>query len=105
VAANPAAVAARPHVILLDEPAAGLAATESRVLGERIAAIPARFGCAVLLIEHDIELVRAAATSVVVLDFGRVIAAGEPAAVLSDPAVIVAYLGGATIEEAQAVAA
>jgi branched-chain amino acid transport system permease protein len=89
-----AVIAARPQIALLDEPAAGLSSTESHILAERIAAIPARFGCAVLLIEHDLELVRAAASMVVVLDFGRVIAAGPPAAVLRDPAVVAAYLGG-----------
>lgn len=96
-----AVVAARPRIALLDEPAAGLSSAESHVLAERIATIPARFGCAVLLIEHDLELVRAAASSVVVLDFGRVIAAGPPETALQAPAVVSAYLG---IEAAEPVA-
>jgi branched-chain amino acid transport system permease protein len=91
-----AVVAARPLVALLDEPAAGLAHAESQRLGERIAAIPHAFGCAVLLVEHDLALVRAACTSMVVLDFGQVIAAGPPEQILADPMVIAAYLGAET---------
>ncbi|HEY4095485.1 MAG TPA: ATP-binding cassette domain-containing protein [Baekduia sp.] len=88
-----AAVAARPAVVLLDEPAAGLAAAESMRLAEQIAATPARFGPAVLLVEHDMELVQAACTEMTVLDFGEVIAAGEPREVLADTKVAKAYLG------------
>jgi branched-chain amino acid transport system permease protein len=88
-----AAVAARPAVVLLDEPAAGLPAAESARLAQRIAEIPYRFGSSVLLVEHDMELVAAAASEVVVLDFGKVIAAGPPAEVLNQEKVISAYLG------------
>jgi branched-chain amino acid transport system permease protein len=88
-----AAVAARPQVVLLDEPAAGLPGEESARLGQTIAQVPARFGTSVLLIEHDMDMVARAATDAVVLDFGRVIAAGAPEDVLSDKAVIEAYLG------------
>jgi branched-chain amino acid transport system permease protein len=88
------AVAARPRLLLLDEPAAGLSSGQSRQLGERIAAIPRRFGCAIVLIEHDMELVRAACDSVTVLDFGRIIASGSPGDVLGRPEVAAAYLGG-----------
>ncbi|GGS32709.1 branched-chain amino acid ABC transporter ATP-binding protein/permease [Actinokineospora fastidiosa] len=87
--------AGRPPVLLLDEPAAGHSASETRLLQQRLAEIPERFGSAVLLVEHDIELVRSTCDIVVVLDFGRVIAAGPPERVLSDPAVISAYLGTA----------
>ena len=55
--------------------------------------LPALFGCAVLLIEHDMGFVRAASNSATVLDGGRVIATGATAAVLDDPRVIAAYLG------------
>jgi branched-chain amino acid transport system permease protein len=94
-------VAARPPVILLDEPAAGVSYDEALRLGERIAAIPATFGSAVLLIEHDMDLVRSACSQITVFDFGRVIANGRPDMVLSMPIVQKAYMG---IEFEEAVA-
>ncbi len=84
---------ARPNILLLDEPAAGLDAVESRQLGRRLAEIPTAYGCGVLLIEHDVEMVAAISDRVTVLDFGRIIASGPPAQVLADPAVRTAYLG------------
>ncbi len=87
------AVASRAPVILLDEPAAGVSYDEALKLGERIAAIPETFGSAVLLIEHDMDLVRRACTAITVFDFGRVIAAGAPAVVLDMPVVQKAYMG------------
>jgi branched-chain amino acid transport system permease protein len=86
-------VAARPAVVLLDEPAAGQSYDETLRLGRRIAEIPKLFGSAVLLIEHDMDLVRSACTQVTVLDFGRVIASGPPAQVLEQKVVRKAYLG------------
>ena len=86
-------IAARPKVILLDEPAAGLSHEESLLLASRIALIPERYGVSVLLVEHDMDLVRMVCSSAVVLDFGKVIAAGPTASVLSDPRVIKAYIG------------
>ena len=86
-------VAARPAVVLLDEPAAGQSHEESVRLGQRIAQIPKLFGSAVLLVEHDMDLVRAVCSEVTVLDFGRVIASGPPARVLDQGAVKKAYLG------------
>ena len=94
-------VAARPKVVLLDEPAAGQSYDETIKLGKHIAEIPKLFGCAVLLVEHDMDLVRAACSEITVLDFGQVIAAGPPAVVLEDPRVRKAYLG---IEEGNAAA-
>jgi branched-chain amino acid transport system permease protein len=94
-------VAARPKVVLLDEPAAGQSYDETIKLGKHIAEIPKLFGCAVLLVEHDMDLVRAACSEITVLDFGRVIAAGPPAVVLEDARVRKAYLG---IEEGNAAA-
>ncbi|MFC4464519.1 ATP-binding cassette domain-containing protein [Streptomyces xiangluensis] len=88
-----ATLASRPSVVLLDEPAAGLSAQESARLGIGITAIPERFGCAVLLVEHDIELVATCCDEATALDFGQVIAHGTPAEVLADPAVARAYLG------------
>lgn len=86
-------VAARPVVVLLDEPAAGQSFEESLRLGEKIRQIPERFGSAVLLVEHDMDLVRTACTRVTVLDFGEVIASGTPGEVLELGAVKKAYLG------------
>jgi branched-chain amino acid transport system permease protein len=86
-------IAAGPKVVLLDEPAAGLSHEESLLLASRIALIPERYGISVLLVEHDMDLVRMVCNTAVVLDFGKVIASGPTAAVLSDPAVIKAYIG------------
>ncbi|MGN6304635.1 MAG: branched-chain amino acid ABC transporter ATP-binding protein/permease [Mesorhizobium sp.] len=86
-------IAARPAVVLLDEPAAGQSHEESVRLGQRIAQIPKLFGSAVLLVEHDMDLVRSVCSEVTVLDFGKVIASGPPAKVLGEPAVKKAYLG------------
>ena len=90
-----AAVAARPRLLLLDEPGAGLSSGQSRQLGGRIAMIPQRFGCAIMLIEHDMELVRSCCSTVMVLDFGRIIASGSPGDVFGRPEVAAAYLGTA----------
>ncbi|WUI03606.1 ATP-binding cassette domain-containing protein [Spirillospora sp. NBC_00431] len=92
-----AAVAARPKVALLDEPAAGQSAAESLALGARLTAVPETFGVSILLVEHDMELVQAVCEQVTVLDFGNVIASGPTAEVLEDPAVRAAYLGAADV--------
>ncbi|MGW0484857.1 ABC transporter permease subunit [Nonomuraea sp. NPDC003214] len=92
-----AAVAARPRVALLDEPAAGQSAAESLKLGACLVEAPRRFGVSILLVEHDMELVRAACQEVTVLDFGHVIASGPTGDVLEDPAVMAAYLGAADV--------
>jgi branched-chain amino acid transport system ATP-binding protein len=86
------ALAARPKLLLLDEPAAGLSADETRRLSAAIRSIADR-GTTVLLIEHDMQLVMNTADTVTVLDFGRKIAEGAPAAVRENPAVVAAYLG------------
>ena len=87
------ALVSAPTLLLIDEPAAGLDVAQSIELAERVRRLPARFGCAVLLIEHDMRFVRAAANRATVLDAGRVIAGGATAAVLEHPRVVAAYLG------------
>ncbi|NRQ31147.1 branched-chain amino acid ABC transporter ATP-binding protein/permease [Nonomuraea sp. NN258] len=87
------ALLARPAVAVLDEPAAGLGHAESERLGAWLREVPARHGTSVLLIEHDLDLVRAACSRVTVLDFGRVIAEGPPAEVFAEAGVLRAYLG------------
>jgi branched-chain amino acid transport system ATP-binding protein len=97
------ALAARPRLLLLDEPAGGLGADDIAELAELIRQLPGRDTdpCAVLLVEHHMDLVMAVCDEIVVLDFGRVIATGSPAEVRENPLVAEAYLGG-TVDEAAA---
>ncbi|QIM16248.1 branched-chain amino acid ABC transporter ATP-binding protein/permease [Leucobacter insecticola] len=92
-----AAVLSGPKVLILDEPAAGLSHDEHLQFGQRLSRIPSRFDTAIVIIEHDLDLVRTVCTEITVLDFGRVLAQGPQQEVLDDPAVIAAYMGDAEI--------
>jgi ABC-type branched-subunit amino acid transport system ATPase component len=87
------ALVARPRVLCLDEPAAGLDTHESMRLGRQLRQI-VDAGTPILLIDHDMNLVLEVSDHVVVLEFGQVIASGPPERVRRDPRVVAAYLGG-----------
>jgi branched-chain amino acid transport system ATP-binding protein len=87
------ALATDPGLLALDEPAAGMNATETRALRDLLERIRAD-GVTLLLIEHDVQLVMGLCDRVAVLDYGRKIAEGPPAEVRRNPAVVQAYLGG-----------
>jgi branched-chain amino acid transport system ATP-binding protein len=91
------ALVAEPKLLLLDEPASGLSTDETVELADLVRRL--RADMAVMLVEHHVDLVMSVCDSVVVLDFGKVIATGPPDTVRSDPAVVEAYLG-ATVGDA-----
>lgn len=92
------ALAMQPKLLLLDEPVAGLNSSESRDLADWVVAAKERLGLTVVMIEHDMALVRRYADRVLVLDFGEVICCEPPEQAISDPRVIRAYLGGSDEE-------
>ncbi|WP_287879995.1 ABC transporter ATP-binding protein [Aquitalea sp.] len=87
------ALAARPRLLLLDEPMAGMNREEKREMSQFIREVNQVFGTTIVLIEHDIGVVMELSDHVVVLDYGRKIGDGEPEAVRALPEVIAAYLG------------
>lgn len=87
------ALATRPRLLLLDEPAAGMNPTEKRELMTLIRFVQERFGLAILLVEHDMKVVMGICQRIVVLEYGRKIAEGTPEHIQKDERVIAAYLG------------
>jgi branched-chain amino acid transport system ATP-binding protein len=88
-----AVVAHRPRVVLLDEPSSGIAQREAEALAPVLRSVRNELDCALVVIEHDMVLLRSVVDRVVALDQGSVVAEGEPAYVLDHPAVVASYLG------------
>jgi branched-chain amino acid transport system ATP-binding protein len=96
------ALAMKPRLLLLDEPAAGLDAPETSRLAELLHEVREKFHVSMLLVDHDMSLVMRVCDYVYVLDFGKVLAKGRPSAIRDDPKVIAAYLGEETRQPAKA---
>ncbi len=90
------ALAMHPRFVLLDEPAAGMSDAECDHLMRSIAQIPQRYGCGVLVIDHNMRFTMGVCNRIHVLDFGRTLVRGTPAEVQAHPAVLASYLGSNT---------
>ncbi|MEY2423135.1 MAG: hypothetical protein QOI95_3202 [Acidimicrobiaceae bacterium] len=88
------AIAHDPTVLLLDEPSSGIAQRETEALGPLLKRIQREAGCALLIIEHDMPLIRSISDQIIALDLGAVVTQGTPDEVLSNPHVVSSYLGG-----------
>jgi branched-chain amino acid transport system ATP-binding protein len=88
------ALATDPDILLLDEPSSGMGPEESHELGERLITLRRELGLTMLLIEHHVPLVTSVCDYVYVLNFGRLLAEGEPSVIQTHPEVVAAYLGG-----------
>jgi branched-chain amino acid transport system permease protein len=88
-----AGVASKPKLLMLDEPAAGLDHEPHIAFGERLRQVPTKYGVTLLIIEHDLDLVRSVTTELTVLNFGEVLASGSQDSVLNNPEVLKAYMG------------
>ncbi len=97
------ALAREPDFLLLDEPAAGLNELESDRLLQTLASIPARRGCGILIVDHDMRLIMRLCHRLHVLNYGKTIGQGTPEEIRQNPAVIEAYLG--SVQESQHVSA
>lgn len=91
------ALASNPKLLLLDEPAAGMNPQETDELMNLISFIRKEFNLTILLIEHDMKLVMGICERLMVLDYGRVIASGNPDEIKANPQVIKAYLGSEAV--------
>ncbi len=92
------ALAVNPQFLLLDEPAAGLAAAEAEELRKLIVDIRSKYDCGILVIEHNMALVMNLCERIHVLDSGKTLAAGTPAEIRANAGVRRAYLGGETLQ-------
>ena len=92
------ALATRPKILMLDEPAAGLNEAESKELVTRLRQLGQSLSCGLLVIEHDMRVIMSLCDRIQVLDYGRTICVGSPAEVRKDPAVLAAYLGTEEVE-------
>lgn len=88
------ALATKPRLLLLDEPAAGMNPNETAELMQTVRDVRDQFGIAILLIEHDMNFVMGICEEITVLDYGRIIARGDGKTIRNNPKVIAAYLGG-----------